>query len=141
LIFYNFQPFPVNLSRILAIFLCFSFPSLLAMAGGGLAREDGTRLLDTCRLATDLMGGAELDAAARADATLCIGFVEGFLWGHGWQAWRSGEDMYFCPPEGFGYHQAVPVVVGYLEAHPERLIQQAHLLLFSALSSSYPCTQ
>ena len=130
----------MGLSRILAIFLGFCLISAPALAGDGLAREDGVRLLDTCRLASDLIGGANVDAAARADAALCIGFVEGFLWGHGWKAWRAGEDMYFCPPEGFGYGQAVPVVVDYLEAHPERLIQRAHLLLFSALSSRFPCT-
>ena len=111
------------------------------LAADGLAREDGVRLLGTCRFAMEVISGIDVDAAARADAALCIGFVEGFVWGHGWKSWRTGADMYFCPPEGFGYRQAVPVVVSYLEAHPERLIQRAHLLLFSALSSTYPCTQ
>ena len=129
----------MDLSRALLFFLCFWLASLPAVAADGLAREDGVRLLDACRVARDLIGGADVDGAARADAALCIGFVEGFLWGHGWKAWRTGEDMYFCPPEGFAYGQAVPAVVDYLEAHPERLIQRAHLLLFSALSSKFPC--
>ncbi|UCH47714.1 MAG: hypothetical protein JSU95_16905 [Betaproteobacteria bacterium] len=129
----------MDLPRILAIFLGLWLWSVSAMAGDGLAREDGVRLLDTCRLAKDVINGADMDPAARADAALCIGFVEGFLWGHGWKAWRTGEDMYFCPPEGFGYSQAVPALVSYLEAHPDRLIQRAHLLLFSALSSKFPC--
>ncbi len=112
-----------------------------ASAADGLAREDGERLLGTCRVAMDVINGVDVDVPAQTDAALCIGFVEGFLWGHGWKSWRTGEDMYFCPPEGFGYRQAVPIVVSYLEAHPERLIQRAHLLLFSALSSALPCTQ
>jgi len=129
------------LSRILAVFVIGWLFALDASAADGLAREDGERLLGTCRLAMSVINGVDIDAAARADAELCIGFVEGFLWGHGWKSWRTGEDMYFCPPEGFGYRQAVPVVVSYLEAHPERRIQRAHLLLFSALSSALPCTQ
>ena len=129
------------LSRILAVFLGCCLFAHGASAADGLAREDGERLLGTCRVAMDVINGVDVDAAALPDAALCIGFVEGFLWGHGWKSWRTGEDMYFCPPDGFGYRQAVPIVVSYLEAHPERRIQRAHLLLFSALSSSLPCTQ
>ena len=49
--------------------------------------------------------------------------------------------MYFCPPQDIGYQDMLPALVSYLEAHPERHIQRAHLLLFSALSSTYPCTR
>jgi hypothetical protein len=92
---------------------------------------------------------AELLAACRAvpagghDATRCLAFVEGFLWGHGWAAWRTSRDMYFCPPGDEGAVSArdlVPAVVAYLEAHREKLAQPAHLMLFSALSSAYPCS-
>lgn len=131
----------MRLPRFPAVYFIICFVATPVCADDGLAREDGVRLLGTCRVAAQMIGGAALDLGARADAALCIGFVEGFLWGHGWKSWRTGEDMYFCPPEGFGYRQAVPIVVSYLEAHPERLIQRAHLLLFSALSSSLPCTQ
>ena len=111
-----------------------------AEAGDGLAREDGTRLLEACSNVMALETGMALTPAQRVDAALCIGFVEGFIWGHGWKSWRKKQDMYFCPPEGFTYQQAVPVVLSYLEEHPERHIQRAHLLLFSALSSRFPCT-
>jgi hypothetical protein len=106
----------------------------------GIARQDGARLLQACESAQRLLDGAALAEGAREDAQLCIGFLEGFAWGHGWEAWRRSADMYFCPPEGFGYRQAVPAVIAYLRAHPERQIQRAHLLAFSALSSAYPCT-
>lgn len=110
-------------------------------AADGMAREDGVRLLEACRHAGQLIAGEPVVGQARADAMLCIGFVEGFVWGHGWKSWRTGGDMFFCPRESFGYRDAVPSVVSYLEAHPERLIQRAHLLVFSALSSKFPCTQ
>jgi len=111
-----------------------------AAAGDGLAREDGLRLLEACRAAEEVADGRRSDTGARVDAALCIGFVEGFIWGQGWKSWRSGEDMYFCPPQGLRYQDVLPGLVTYLEGHPERLIQRAHLLLFSALSSIFPCT-
>jgi hypothetical protein len=112
-----------------------------ASATDGLAREDDARLLEACRHAQNEIAAEPAVGQAHIDASLCIGFVEGFVWGHGWKSWRAGDDMYFCLPEGFGYRDAVPSVVSYLEAHPERLIQRAHLLVFSALSSAYPCAQ
>ena len=139
LIVRNFRTFVTHLSRILPVFLICALIAPIATAGEGIAREDGERLLVACNVAVDVINGREVTMQARVDAALCIGFVEGFLWGHGWKAWRTGEDMYFCPPEGFSYRQAVPIVVEYLEAHPERRIQRAHLLLFSALSSALPC--
>ena len=114
--------------------------SATVAASEGLAREDGVRLLAACRQAERVIAAEPIDREARSDALLCIGFVEGFAWGHGWKSWRTGGDMYFCPPEWFGYRDAVPAVVSYLEQHPERLIQRAHLLVFSALSSRFPCT-
>jgi hypothetical protein len=139
-IFRNSRTFMMPVSRILAVFIAGCLVTTGVCASDGLAREDGVRLLATCRHAMDVINGIDVGESERVDAALCIGFVEGFLWGHGWKSWRTGEDMYFCPPEGFGYREAVPMVVTYLEAHPERHIQRAHLLLFSALSSTLPCT-
>jgi hypothetical protein len=139
----RFRVYIPEIMRLSKIILFFSGLLLTAggsVAGDGLAREDGVRLLEACRAADQLIGGKHLDTGAREDAALCIGFVEGFIWGQGWKSWRSGEDMYFCPPQELRYQDALPALVSYLEAHPERLIQRAHLLLFSALSSAYPCT-
>ncbi len=115
------------------------FASTTARAADGLAREDGSHLLAVCRQAQQVIESEDIDDKFRADAMLCIGFMEGFIWGYGWSSWRSGEGMYFCPPDGFDYRDAVPAVVSYLEEHPERLIQRAHLLVFSALSNLFPC--
>ena len=56
------------------------------MAADGLARENGVRLLQACRAANELVNGEALVGDARVDAALCIGFVEGFVWGQGWKA-------------------------------------------------------
>jgi hypothetical protein len=111
-----------------------------ALAADGLAKESGTRLRQACAAAQTLLGGSTLAAEARADAALCLGFLEGFAWGHGWSAWRKGQDMYFCPPHNFTYRDALPAVMSYLDAHPERLDADAHILVFSALSTAFPCT-
>ena len=128
------------LSQKMCLFLGLLLATGGPAAGDGLAREDGVRLLEACRAAEEVASGGRADPGARVDAALCIGFVEGFIWGQGWKSWRSGEDMYFCPPQGLRYQDVLPALVAYLEAHPERLIQRAHLLLFSALSRIYPCT-
>lgn len=137
----------MKLSRISAFFLAVSaIPALVvtaaaAHAADGLAREDGERLLVACTAAQRLIGGeTPADRAEHVDAMLCIGFLEGFSWGHGWAAWRRNEEMYFCPPEGFDYRDAVPAIVSYLHEYPHRRIQRAHLLVFSALSRAFPCT-
>jgi hypothetical protein len=100
-----------------------------------MARRPASELLAACETVT-AQPGADSPAA-----TLCLAFVEGFLWGHGWAAWRESRDPYFCPPgEGpVAARSLVPVVVSQLRAHPERGDQPAHLMLFSALSIAYPC--
>ena len=132
----------MNSSRLFRLFCVIAccIATATVCAADGLAREDGVRLLAACRQAERVIAAESIDADARSDALLCIGFVEGFVWGHGWKSWRTGSDMYFCPPDGFEYRDAVPAVVSYLEEHPERLIQRAHLLVFGALSSKFPCT-
>jgi hypothetical protein len=123
---------------VAAAFMLFCLPGQPA---DGIGKETGKRLLARCEPALELLaaGAASLDRARHADAMSCIGFVEGFLWGHGWAAWRQNRDMYYCPPEDLSGQGAVPALVDYLRAHPERLDAPAHVLLFSALSKAYPC--
>jgi hypothetical protein len=109
---------------------------------GGIGKESGEQLLARCEPALRMMeagGDAGLSAAERIEAMSCIGFVDGFIWGHAWSAWRERTDMFFCPPESFSAREGVPTIVNYLRAHPDRLIQRAHLLLFAAFNSTYPC--
>lgn len=112
-------------------------------AAENLGKETGERLLARCEPALELIiagGATSLGRERYAQAMSCIGFVEGFLWGHGWAAWRQKRDMYYCPPDAVSAQQAVPELVGYLRAHPERLDAAAHVLLFAAFSNAWPCT-
>lgn len=111
-------------------------------AGLATGKDPGAVLLERCEPAVRLLDADSrllLNDAEYADAQFCIGFVEGFIWGHGWAAWREGRDMYYCPPEGFSAREAVPVVVAYLRAHRDRLDADSHLLVFAALNDAYPC--
>lgn len=95
------------------------------------------------RPAAELLAACVAVPTGGSEATRCLAFVEGFLWGHGWAAWRESRDMYFCPPGEEGAvspRDMIPAIVAYLEAHREKLDQPAHLMLFSALSSAYPCS-
>lgn len=108
-----------------------------------IGRESGDALLARCEPALQLLDAAAapgLTPEQREAGLGCIAFVEGFIWGHAWSAWRERTDMYYCPPEGFGAGEAVPAVVAYLRQEPGRRIQRAHLLVFAALSRAWPCT-
>jgi hypothetical protein len=69
-----------------------------------------------------------------------VAFVDGFIFGHGWAAWRESRDMYYCPPENFSAAAAIPALVAYLRAHEDRLDAPAHVLMFAGLSDAFPCS-
>ena len=132
------------MTRILGVFLLLL--PIATTAGpldpGGIGKESGEQLLARCEPALRMIEAGDdagLSAAERIEAASCIGFVDGFIWGHAWSAWRERTDMFFCPPELFSAKQGVPALMSYLRAHPDRLIQRAHLLLFAAFNSAYPC--
>jgi hypothetical protein len=130
--------------RLFVAVLIMISPAAIAdpLGPGGIGKESGEQLLARCEPALRMFeagGEAGLSTAERVEAASCIGFVDGFIWGHGWSAWRERTDMFFCPPELFSAREGVPALVSYLRAHPDRLIQRAHLLLFAAFNSTYPC--
>jgi Rap1a immunity proteins len=102
-----------------------------------MGKEPGARLQTRCEPLRNPAG--PLGAAEQADIQACLGFIEGFVWGHAWAAWRSGTDMWFCLPQGFSGRQGVSAVIDYLDAHPDRLSEDSHLLVFLALTAAYPC--
>jgi len=108
---------------------------------GGLGKESGAELLARCEPALQIVedGGTSLDATQREAGISCIAFVDGFIWGHAWSAWRERSDMYFCPPQGFSAREGVPALVAYLKDNESRQVQRAHLLVFAAFNRAFPC--
>jgi Rap1a immunity proteins len=122
-------------------FAMVAFLPAMALAQDSIGKEDGVQLFQRCELAMRLLeqGPAGLNRDEYGNAMSCIGFVDGFIWGHGWAAWRQNSPMYYCPPDRFSASEGVPALVQYLRTHPERLDSEAHILTFAALSSAYPC--
>jgi hypothetical protein len=117
-------------------------PAAPATPAQSIAKEPGSRLLERCEFARQVLETGKRGNVSKAQysaAQTCIAFVDGFIWGHGWAVWRTNRDMYYCPPEEFSVAQAVPAVVQYLRAHPERLDTDSHVLIFAALSYAFPC--
>jgi len=106
----------------------------------GLGKQPGSRLLELCR---PTVSGAPGSGSPASDEQLhpgtCLAFIDGFVWGHAWASWREAKDMWFCLPEGFLPEQGAKDVVSYLTAHPDRLDEDSHLLVFLALTAAYPC--
>lgn len=106
---------------------------------GEIARNDARGLLQRCRSAQRLVEGATLAPSEQAAAESCIAWVEGFHWGHAWAAWIRGSDMWYCLPAPFDPRASVAALVRYLEGHPGRLDEKAHVLTIAAFLDAYPC--
>jgi hypothetical protein len=115
--------------------------AIVAGADPGIGKEPGRRLLSRCEAVAQADGGASagMTPPREADAQACIAFIEGFVWGHAWASWREVRDMWFCLPQGFSGADGVPFVVDYLRTHADRLDEDAHLLVFLALTAAFPC--
>jgi Rap1a immunity proteins len=113
-----------------------AYLSASAASESPMGKQPGKRLLELCRAAE---GEDRVDSAAQADARTCLAFIDGFIWGHAWASWREAKDMWFCLPQEFRAAQGAKDVVRYLSAHPDRLDEDSHLLVFLALTAAYPC--
>lgn len=107
-----------------------------------IGRESGDELLARCEPALRIIesgSDAGMSAEQHEAAMSCFAFIDGFIWGHAWSAWRERSDMFYCPPEGFSAREGVPAVVAYLRELGHRRIQRAHLLVFAAFNRAFPC--
>ncbi len=133
----------VSVTKILLAAMVLAIaPALAGPSPLDIGKASGEELLAMCEPALavlDAAADAPPDPARREDAGNCIAFIDGFIWGHAWSAWRDRVDMYYCPPEGFGAREGVPAVVKYLREEKERRVQRAHLLVFAAFNRAWPC--
>jgi hypothetical protein len=71
-----------------------------------------------------------------------MGYLQGVLDAYMVFSTRDpGLRIYCMPAEGISVAQAREIVIKWLELHPNRLQEQARILIFHALADSFPCRQ
>jgi hypothetical protein len=74
------------------------------------------------------------------DTGYCLGLLRGVAnMNLLWQQYAKDPSMFFCPPSESTIHEWIPVVVTYLQDHPERLHEEDVLLASVALTRVFPC--
>lgn len=76
------------------------------------------------------------------DGAFCIGHIGGFVSGWVYSAAAANVDkrkQTFCLPYGVTVGQFVSVFIKYLDDHPERWHEAAHLLMVESFGASFPC--
>ncbi len=112
----------------------------------------GEALLDLCKTAMQFEGlpedrpPTETEVEDLTKKTLCVGYLMGAI--DATTTWQGAfeeagmQDGIFCLPEGGAeFNQAVPLIVKYLEAHPDDLHYRADSAVQLALREAFPCTE
>jgi hypothetical protein len=69
-----------------------------------------------------------------------MGYIQGLLDSYIVLSTRDPSLNIYCMPlEGVSSLQARKVIIKWLEAHPQRLNEQARILVFHALAEAFPC--
>ena len=100
--------------------------------------SDGNALSEGLRPLNKAIGGGKLTANEETTAMVTASYVDGFFRACGlWQVYSSNVP-FKLPKEGVTQPQFIKIVDKYLNDHPERLHEQATLLLFLALRDNFP---
>ena len=113
---------------------------------------DGKALLGYCQTAIQFEGipedrpPTETELEDLMKKTLCVGYLMGAIDDtstlQGAFEEAGMQDGIFCLPEGGAeFNQAVPLVVKYLEAHPDDLHYRADSAVQLALREAFPCAE
>jgi hypothetical protein len=115
---------------------------LCASVGFGEAEQgSGSELLSRCKAAVRLMDNKSYQDTC--DADYCTGFVvsasAGYLYIRALGDRFNGRAQRKCIPDGVTTGQEVRVFVKWLEAHPEKLHDEAFFLFLDAMKDAFPC--
>ena len=115
----------------------------LPSPGGAAVRAGGSGvdLLADCRAATAMFAGQPVTPEQTVSASLCTGFVSGMLDMHTIAIRVQDMTPLFCAPVTLDMHEAVRVVVRYLQAHPNDLPRDGAALTIAALQDAFPCQE
>jgi len=106
-----------------------------------IAEGNGHDLLRQCTQAVQSFGGtADTTTVNYMDAGRCIGQIDGFAGAAAFYESQQGAPGAICfPADGLTVRQSIPLVMDYLDGHPEQLHESATVLIFGAFLSNYPC--
>ena len=105
------------------------------------AEGNGHDLLTQCtQAALSFSGTADPTTVNYMDAGRCIGQIDGFAGAAAFYESQAGAPGAVCFPDGgITVRQSVPLVIKYLEGHPEQLHESATVLIFGAFLANYSC--
>jgi hypothetical protein len=92
---------------------------------------DGKTLSEWCHTATEKTFG---DSPTTFRDGYCMGMTEGVM-----ALAKQRSLKAFCAPESTGQAMLLRTVLLFLDTHPERLKEQAEVLILDALGDAYPC--
>ena len=124
--------------------LCLLLSPCLATAQSG-QDPSGSQLLRACKTALKLEDDqTHLSMRDELEGGFCIGMVHGisstlYLNRSPRTHVVSRSPNLSCVPKELSNYQAVHLVVGYLETHPERLGEAEGQLIVEALTQAFPC--
>jgi hypothetical protein len=110
---------------------------------------DGNQLLENCGALIKAMDANFKGAGASYGDGWCLGYLAGFTDGldaaalmssnGSYEQYSALRDSFICFPVGSNNGQYARIVVKYLNDHPERLHEDAKVLVASALRDAFPC--
>ena len=109
--------------------------ALCGTASSQTADFSASGTLPYCLTELHLMEGAGNNSTEEAfQAGYCKGLVRGLHV-------LSQAFKVMCPPEGVRQGQSIQVIVGYINAHPERMQARFELLAMDAFREEWPCSR
>jgi hypothetical protein len=114
----------------------------IAMVASVAPAPAGAEALRGDQFLTMLTGQTSNNVQSVVNKANGMGYLQGLLDSYMVFSTRDPSLRIYCmPTEGFSIAQARRVVIQWLEAHPQRLHEEARILIFHALADAFPCPQ
>jgi hypothetical protein len=113
---------------------------IIACISLGAADDATAQALRGDQLLAMLTGESSSNVQGIVNKANGMGYLQGLLDAYMVFSTRDpGLKIYCMPAEGLSVSRAREIVIKWLELHPNRLPEQARILVFHALADSFPC--
>ena len=118
----------------------FLWMGIIACISLGAADDANAQALRGDQLLAMLTGESSSNVQGIVNKANGMGYLQGLLDAYMVFSTRDPSLKIYCmPAEGFSVSRAREIVIKWLELHPNRLPEQARILVFHALADSFPC--